>query len=84
MEIAIRTKEENVSIAIEQHGKHYYANIGENISPAGYELPQKQSLADLLQDMLCTLKREIWEQFTVTDRTTNTPRPHTSKANRDS
>lgn len=68
-EIAIRTGAEIVPIAIEQYSRQYYANIGENISPAGYDLPQKQSLTDLLRDTLCTLKWEIWEQFPVTSRT---------------
>lgn len=67
-EIAIRTGAEIVPIAIEQYGKHYYANVGENISSAGYELPQKQQLTDILRDTLCTLKWEIWEQFPVTSR----------------
>lgn len=67
-EMAIRTGAEIVPIAIEQYGKHYYANIGENISSAGYDLAQKQLLTDWLRDTLCTLKWEIWEQFPVTSR----------------
>lgn len=67
-EIAIRTGAEIVPIAIEQYGKHYYANVGENISPAGYNLSQKQKLTDNLRDTLCTLKWEIWEQFPVASR----------------
>ena len=67
-EMAIRTGVEIVPIAIEQYGKHYYANVGENISPAGYDLTQKQRLTDDLRDALCTLKWEIWEQFPITSR----------------
>ena len=67
-EMAIRTGAEIVPIAIEHYGKHYYANVGENISPAGYELSQKQLLTDHLRDVLCTLKWEIWEQFPSTSR----------------
>lgn len=67
-EMAIRTGAEIVPIAIEQYGKHYYANVGEAVSPAGYTLSQKQELTNQLRDTLCTLKWEIWEQFPVTGR----------------
>lgn len=62
-EMAIRTGAEIVPIAIERYDKHYYANIGENISPEGYTIEQKQELTDLLRDALCTLKWDIWTRF---------------------
>lgn len=67
-EIAIRTGAEIVPIAIEQYGKHYYANIGAVISPSGYALSQRWELTNRLRDALCTLKWEIWERFPVTSR----------------
>lgn len=67
-EMAIRTGAEIIPIAIEQYGKHYYANIGAAISPAEYTLLQKQELTSQLRDKLCTLKWEIWERFPVTGR----------------
>lgn len=62
-EMAIRTGAEIVPIAIEQYGKNYYANIGENISPNNFVLAQKSILTERLRDVLCTLKWDIWEQF---------------------
>lgn len=67
-EMAIRTGAEIVPIAIEQYEKHYYANIGENISPIRGDLSRKQQLTDYLRDVLCTLKWEIWEQFPAAGR----------------
>lgn len=67
-EMAIRAGAEIVPIAIEQYGKHFYANVGENISPDGYTLEQKQELTDLLRDTLCTLKWDIWTQFPNANR----------------
>lgn len=67
-EMAIRTGAEIVPIAIEQYGKHYYANVGENISPVGYTLTQRQELTDLLRDALCTLKWDIWTRFPPVSR----------------
>lgn len=48
--------------------KYHYANVGENISPAGYDLEHKHVLTDKLRDALCTLKWEIWEQFSLVSR----------------
>lgn len=72
-EMAIRTGTEIVPIAIEQYGKHYYANIGESISPEGCTLAQKQELTDLLRDALCTLKWNIWTLFPSVNRSSLPP-----------
>lgn len=68
-EMAIRSGAEIVPIAIEQRGKRYYANIGENICISTYELSQKQELTDRLRDTLSTLRWEIWEQLPSLTRT---------------
>ncbi len=67
-EIAIRTGADIIPIAMEQRGKHYYANIGENISPSGYTIGQKKELTDFLRDILCILRWDIWERFPVEKR----------------
>lgn len=67
-EMAIRTGAQIVPIAIEQYGKHYYANIGENIQCDGMEWSQIQELTVHLRDVLCTLKWDIWEQFKPVSR----------------
>ena len=72
-EIAIRVGAEIVPIAIERYDKHYYANIGENISPDGYTPEQKQELTDLLRDTLCALKWDIWTQFPSVSRANISP-----------
>lgn len=72
-EMAIRTGTEIVPIAIEQRGKGYYANIGENINPSGYNLAQKQQLTNELRDALCTLKWEILERFAIEKRAKLSP-----------
>lgn len=68
-EMAIRSGAEIVPIAIEQRGKRYYVNIGENICVSTYELSQKQELTDRLRDILSTLRWEIWEQLPPLTRT---------------
>lgn len=67
-EIAIRTGAEIIPVATEQYGKQYYVNIGRNIHTERFDLSQKQELTDALQDVLCTLKWEIWEKFGITSR----------------
>lgn len=67
-EMAIRTKAQIVPIAIEQYGKHYYANIGANICSDGMDLSYKYELTEHLRDVLCTLKWLIWERFPIVSR----------------
>lgn len=69
-EMAIRAGAEIVPIAVEQRGKHYYANIGRNIRTDGYRIERKQELTEKLREALCTLKWEIWEAFPITKRGT--------------
>ena len=61
VEMAIRTKVEIVPIAIEKYGKSYYVNIGSNVDMTEYALSKKRQAAEILRDILCTLKWEIWE-----------------------
>lgn len=63
IEIAIRSGAEIVPIAIEQYGKHYYVNIGKNMSLQGKDVCEKQELTYQLRDILCTLKWEIWDRY---------------------
>ena len=58
-EMAIRTGAEIVPLAIEQYGRSYTVNIGENIRPAAGD--EKGSLTVRLRDAMSTLKWEIWE-----------------------
>lgn len=69
-EAAIRTGAEIIPIAIEQYGKSYYVNIGENINSDKWQLAQKQELTDTLRDALATLKWEIWDTRGVCKRET--------------
>lgn len=62
-EMSIRTGAEIIPVAIEQYDKHFYVNLGENISSSGFDLSRKHELTDLLRDSLCTLRWEIWNQF---------------------
>ncbi|MBD5542237.1 MAG: hypothetical protein HDR00_13820 [Lachnospiraceae bacterium] len=63
VEMAIRTKTEIVPIAIEQYGKSYYVNIGNNVDMSKYILSHKKQATEGLRDILCTLKWEIWEKY---------------------
>lgn len=67
-EMAIRSGAEIVPIAIEQDGKHYYGNKGENIVCSKYDLSQKHQLTTRIRDELATLKWEIWENIGVQKR----------------
>ncbi len=61
--MAIHAGVEIVPVAMEQYGKKYYVNIGENIDLGGYDISQRKEATDLLRDILCTLKWEIWERY---------------------
>lgn len=67
-EMAIRTGAEIVPIAIEQQGRNYYANVGENLDLSAYGLENKRQATDVLRDVLCTLKWELWERFPLCGR----------------
>lgn len=64
-EMAIRTGAEIIPVAIEQYDKQYYVNIGENISPIGFDISHKHELTNLLRDSLCSLKWDIWERLGI-------------------
>jgi 1-acyl-sn-glycerol-3-phosphate acyltransferase len=65
--MALETDADIVPIAIEQYGKEFYVNIGENISSkdCGSDV---LAFTERLRDILATLKWEIWELFPLTER----------------
>ncbi len=67
-EMAIRSGAEIVPVAIEQYGKHYTVNIGENIRCSQMELAQKCNLTAALRDAMATLRWEIWSSHPQTKR----------------
>jgi len=69
-EMAIRTGADIVPIAIEEFGKEYRINIGQNISTCKWSLEQKQELTNYLRDAMATLKWEIYETRPVAKRAT--------------
>ncbi len=69
-EMAIRTGSDIVPIAIEEFGKEYRINIGQNISTCKWCLEQKQELTNYLRDAMATLKWEIYETQPVAKRAT--------------
>lgn len=68
VEMAIRGGADIVPMALEQHGKHFYVNIGENISCQECCLSNKDMLTEELRDILATLKWEIMDKFSVEAR----------------
>lgn len=67
VDMAMETGADIVPIAIEQYGKNFYVNIGENINYSNRE-KNRQELTDELRDALATLKWEIWERMGVEER----------------
>lgn len=65
--MALQTGADVVPIAIEQYGKDFYVNIGENINYLGRTESEKE-LTQELRDILATLKWEIWEKMGVVSR----------------
>ena len=63
VDIAIQTGADIVPIAIEQYGKKYCMNIGENISYQKNGTYDVKSEKRKLRDTLATLKWDIWENF---------------------
>lgn len=73
VEMAIRSGAQIVPIAMENRGNTYYVNIGKNIDYSHASLTQKRELTDLLRDIMCTLKWEIWEKEGIQKRTSIPP-----------
>lgn len=67
-EMAIRTGADIVPIAIEQFGKEFRVNIGQNIETTRYQLDSKQKLTDKLRDDMATLKWEIYDTTSIVER----------------
>ena len=71
-EMAIRTGAEIIPIGIEQYYgkflKHYYMNIGKNISVEGASLSDKKSIAEIVRSKLMDLRWEIWEYHGIEKR----------------
>ena len=67
-EMAIRSGADIIPIAIEQRGRTFCVNIGENIMCRNLSMDKSNELTDKLRDVLCTLKWEIWEQYGISAR----------------
>lgn len=63
--MAIETDAEIIPVAIEQYGKMFVVNIGENI---GTTKSDAEILTEILRDQLATLKWEIWESRGIFQR----------------
>lgn len=61
-EMAIRGKADVIPIAIDQKGKKFFVNIGENIECEKLTIEKSNELTERLRDILATLKWEIWEE----------------------
>lgn len=59
-EIAIRSKADVVPVAIEQYGKHFFVNIGENVNFSDYALEEKSKATEIIRQKLGELKWNIW------------------------
>jgi 1-acyl-sn-glycerol-3-phosphate acyltransferase len=66
-DLAVETDAEIIPVAIDQYGKDFYVNIGENIRTAKDDC-DVQLFTEQLRDILATLKWEIWESFPITER----------------
>ena len=64
-EMALRSGAEIIPLAIEQYGRDFVINIGQNLRPEGHD---KQTLTAALRDAMATLRWEIWAQKPVTAR----------------
>ena len=68
VEMAIRSGADIIPVAIDQRGKSFCVNIGENIKCGELSMDRCAELTDDLRDILCTLKWEIWEQNGISAR----------------
>ena len=59
-EIAIRSNADIVPVAIEQYGKHFFVNIGENVNFSDYALEEKSKATEIIRQKLGELKWNIW------------------------
>lgn len=59
--IAMATGSEIIPVAIEQYGKEFILNIGENIDFSKRETISEKHAVDELRDIMCTLKWGIYE-----------------------
>ena len=64
-EMALRSGAEIIPLAIEQYGRDFVINIGQNLRPEGHD---KQTLTAALRDAMATLRWAIWAQKPVTAR----------------
>lgn len=65
--MARETQAEIIPVAVEQYGRRFLVNIGENIAYPDKNTEIKQAVIDL-RDVMCTLKWEIFEHCGITSR----------------
>lgn len=63
VEMSIESGADIIPVAIEQYGKTFYVNFGENISSEHMTLENKREHTAELRDAMSTLKWEIWEKY---------------------
>lgn len=68
IEIAIRSGADIIPVAIDQKGKRFCVNIGENIRCKELSIGKSNEFIDELREVLSTLKWEIWEQYGISAR----------------
>ncbi len=61
VEMALETGADIVPVAMERYGSTYVINVGENISYSKNDISEKICLTEILRDILCALRWEIWE-----------------------
>lgn len=67
IDMALKTGAEIVPIGMEQYGRTFLVNIGENLDICGMDRDKAELVRDL-RDCMCTLKWEIWEKKPVEKR----------------
>ncbi|MGN1371019.1 MAG: lysophospholipid acyltransferase family protein [Candidatus Coprovivens sp.] len=68
VKMALETGAEIVPMAIEQYGKKFYVNIGENIRVIDRGATSIQYYNERLRDVMATLKWQIWEYQGIKSR----------------
>lgn len=67
IDMALRTGAEIIPIGMEQYGRTFLVNIGENLDVCGIDRDRAE-LVCALRDCMCTLKWEIWEKKPIEKR----------------
>lgn len=67
-QMAIRGKAEIIPVAVEEHEKTYFINIGKNMDCSQSTIEDKYLITQKLRDEISTLRWEIWEHIGITKR----------------